>query len=667
MRPLFCALLALPILVGSARADEAKPPSKKSSVSQRSLILMPKGIASFGATRLGQYLYVFGGHTGRAHHHSQQNLWNAFYRLNLVDRRSWEELPGATALQAVALIQDGQSLYRVGGLSARNDADEKEDLHSVADFQRYDPQSYKWTALPNLPKALSSHDAIVVNHKVYVFGGWTLAGDTRAWSSHGYVFDLKSKKPAWTTIKQPFQRRALTVAAHKNKIYVVGGMTSKNKISQSVSIYDIKSGTWSEGPKLPGSGFGSAAAPSADGIIASDWTGAVHHLKAGSKNWSTAVTRLQFPRFFHRFIPVSKSRYLAVAGAGKGGHRRTIEELTLTDQSSKTQITHIQLPNPGPAKARQGLFVRNNSLYVFGGNKSTKQHQFDPKHFADDCFQINLSTMKVKRRANFPAKRQSFQSFADKKGTGFALGGFGHDGKVARSQNGLFQYKNSRWTDLKAPLPVALTQFGLALKDQTIWVFGGLDYLPTRKESFRHMDSVFCLDLKAKEKAFKKSAVKLPRVRRAFAGALLENKYYLIGGMKEGFQLVEPCDVFDFQTKSWSSIPAPSRLRISPQMVALDGRLFICGGRSKSPKGNFVPNKSLESYDPATKTWTTILEELPISAKELRMLAFQNQLLVYSAHNRKGKLDILLIQAPARVLKASSRPTSVKKSKRLHR
>jgi len=64
---------------------------------------LPKAIASFGAAVEGQWLYVAGGHTGKAHQHSRQNLSSAFLRLNLLDGETWEKLPGGKPRQSVAL------------------------------------------------------------------------------------------------------------------------------------------------------------------------------------------------------------------------------------------------------------------------------------------------------------------------------------------------------------------------------------------------------------------------------------------------------------------------------------------------------------------------------------------------------------------------------------
>ena len=53
----------------------------------------------------------------------------------------WEELPGGPRLQGLNLATVGGKVYRVGGMEARNQAGEKQDLHSVS----------KWPSSTRMP------------------------------------------------------------------------------------------------------------------------------------------------------------------------------------------------------------------------------------------------------------------------------------------------------------------------------------------------------------------------------------------------------------------------------------------------------------------------------------------------------------------------------------
>ena len=60
---------------------------------------------------------------------------------------------------------------------AKNTPEDDDELYGVADFARFDVDSNSWVALPSLPEPRSSHDAVVVENKLYVTGGWTLNGE----------------------------------------------------------------------------------------------------------------------------------------------------------------------------------------------------------------------------------------------------------------------------------------------------------------------------------------------------------------------------------------------------------------------------------------------------------------------------------------------------------
>ena len=143
------------------------------------------------------------------------------------------------------------------------------------------------------------------------------------------------------------------------------------------------------------------------------------------------------------------------------------------------------------------------------------------------------------------------------------------------------------------------------------------------------------------EKPFVPSGIDLPHARRAFAGAQLDGRYYLIGGMAEGFAPVQSCDVFAFETKTFAEIPCPTP-RISAQLVALDGKLYLAGGSSPGEQG-LVDNPALEVFDPKTSQWSTVIEKLPIPPRNLSMHAMGERLVLYSAHNPEGVVRIAVV------------------------
>jgi N-acetylneuraminic acid mutarotase len=295
---------------------------------------LPVGIASFGAAVDGDWLYVYGGHTGQTHSYSTEEVSNGFRRVNVRQDGAWEELPSGPALQGLVLVSHAGSLYRVGGMTARNKPGEADDLHSTADVARFDPQTRQWTALPPLPEGRSSHGAVVVDGRLYVVGGWQLRGAQEPrWHTTSLVLDLGAAQPEWKSLpKQPFERRALAVAEADGKLYVIGGLLGAGGISNDTDVFDLQSQAWSKGPPVPGTPMaanGVAACTLANRVLFSGIDGNVYGLDATGANWQV-VGKLATPRFHHRLVAQGSDTLLAVAGATLKHKLRTVDAVTLS-------------------------------------------------------------------------------------------------------------------------------------------------------------------------------------------------------------------------------------------------------------------------------------------------------------------------------------------------
>jgi outer membrane protein assembly factor BamB len=299
---------------------------------------LPEAVTSFGAAVASDTLYIVGGHIGKAHDHSAANLTGAVQSIPLRSRAAkWNEPIDSTPLQGLAVVEFGGKVYRIGGLSARNPSiDVPADLHSVADVSVLDPATGSWTALTPLPEPRSSHDAVVHDGKVYVVGGWTLAGNPQEgrWAKQMYVADLRESPLQWKTVDQPFERRALAAAAIDGQLVIVGGMDGdKEKPIGSVSIYDVAKDTWHDGPQLPiegrMKGFGAAAVGWAGAVWCSASDGRVLKFEPGSSAWADTGHVLKHKRFFHRIV-AHGDRLLFIGGADAKTHLTDIEVVDLS-------------------------------------------------------------------------------------------------------------------------------------------------------------------------------------------------------------------------------------------------------------------------------------------------------------------------------------------------
>ncbi len=297
-----------------------------------SLAPLPETVTSFGAATDGDWLYAFGGHKGERHEYSVEQVSGSFHRLNLREGRSWEKLPAALPGQGQPLVAHGGYIYRIGGMTARNQADEKQDLYSVALVQRFDPRNTRWEDVAPLPEIRSSHDAAVVGDKLYVAGGWQLVGGTNkpVWPANALVLDLANPDAGWKEFPQPFQRRALALAASGSRLYCIGGMDSDNKTTRAVEVYDTKMGQWSKGPELPPGqfkGFACSAIALNGRIYANMFQGDLLRLAADEKSWEV-VGQLEHPRMAHRLVTAGPTQLIAFGGEDGEEKRPDLELLT---------------------------------------------------------------------------------------------------------------------------------------------------------------------------------------------------------------------------------------------------------------------------------------------------------------------------------------------------
>jgi N-acetylneuraminic acid mutarotase len=283
----------------------------------------------------GDYIYAFGGHLGTTHKYSRDDQNHQLFRLHRSAPKQWEVVGKAPRRTGVALVSYKNHLYRIGGWEARNAKGEKQDLHSTADFARFDPSSGKWQDLSSLPEGRSSHDAALIGSKLYVVGGWIMDGDGDGkFHDTAYAADLDQSAPVWKPIaRPPFIRRAVALAGTKDKLYVIGGMDDSNDTTTAVAIYDPAADAWASGPALPGKpidGFAASACTLRERVYATTASGFVYRLASDGKAWEE-VAQLAHPRMSHRLVSDGE-RLFALGGASRGKKVAQVEMLEIKDR-----------------------------------------------------------------------------------------------------------------------------------------------------------------------------------------------------------------------------------------------------------------------------------------------------------------------------------------------
>ncbi len=607
---------------------------------------MPRAVTSLGATVSEGRLYVLGGYDGEPHSYTHSGQSGEFWSLDLVGDGGWESLGEIEGLQGLALVSYQGRICRIGGMRV----DESGQVHSIDEFACFDLATRQWQGGPALPAPRSSHDVAIVGSTVYVVGGWKLDGEMRSGVFHDgmIAFDFEHAELGWREIPAPFQRRGLAVSASDQRLVVIGGLGANREVSRQVDIFDIESQSWSRGPDFPADTFGVAAETLGNKVYASARDGVVYGFEQGQSQWET-VASLAFPRFFHQLVARGDHELLAVGGIrGMGNFPRTrhIESVSVTPQTGLGELV-VTSAYPGRAKNRQGMFLHDDVLYIFGGNTSLEQHDFEPENFVADHYRLDLPSMTWSRATDFPFARQTIQTVIPQdSNVGIAVGGFGHDGTVARThpESFLYSFEDDQWTPW-ASLPVARSQFGLALGNDRVWVFGGLDYDPTRPESevFQHLTTILSAPVSGENPAFETASVEMRGPRRAFANVFHQGRYYVFGGMAGEFQLVTDCFSFDASTLEWSSISCPRKTRLNPQMVAVNDRFYLLGGTASGDDG-LQAERTIEVYDPATDQWTVDERELPLEPRHLRAFEYRGRILLFSTHDAEPVARVALLE-----------------------
>lgn len=275
---------------------------------------LPQAASAMAAARVGQHLYVLGGHIGAPHDQSTATFLRSFQRLDLaVTEPRWEPLATDEHVQQASLFAHGGELYRIGGLSARNPPDEVPVLSSLTAAAVYDPLAGDWRGLPPLPVSRASQEVVVEGGVAHVIGGWTLDDGPPVYRDTVESLDLAAPG-GWRSTPQPFLRRDFCAGALGGRIYVMGGMDETNALSNDTWIYDVAGGEWTMGPPLPDgplAGFGCAAAVADGALIYSGFGGALHRLDGDS--W-VEVASLAEPRAFHRLVAAAGGELLAIGG-----------------------------------------------------------------------------------------------------------------------------------------------------------------------------------------------------------------------------------------------------------------------------------------------------------------------------------------------------------------
>jgi uncharacterized protein (TIGR03437 family) len=184
------------------------------------------GVMAAAAAPLGATLYVFGGLSGSAA--TARGLAYA------PAQNAWTAVPDMPrAVTQHCAAAAGTRLYVAGGR-------ERTDSAPLATVSAYDPAARTWSSVAPLPEPVAGAACASLDGRLYVFGGWTAA---RTVSDSVWSFNPATGQ--WAVagrIPTPLAGSAVAVAGRE--IVVVNGTEDGRTASSKVYAFSPDSGTW---------------------------------------------------------------------------------------------------------------------------------------------------------------------------------------------------------------------------------------------------------------------------------------------------------------------------------------------------------------------------------------------------------------------------------------
>lgn len=199
--------------------------------------VLPRGLAYGPSTVSGEKLEIYGGTDGVT----------ASRRIYVLNARmdAWTEAglaPTGTVLGQAARV--GRTVYLMGG------CEDVADLTTCSDavWMREDGKS--WKKIGKLPAGPVANAATaVLDGKVYLFGGCSMAEGKLRNHAEGWVFDPAAG--SWKALRNlPAANRGITAAEAAGKVFLFGGYTDEG-FSADVLAYDAAADTYVPQAPMP--------------------------------------------------------------------------------------------------------------------------------------------------------------------------------------------------------------------------------------------------------------------------------------------------------------------------------------------------------------------------------------------------------------------------------
>lgn len=164
----------------------------------------------------------------------------------------------------------------------------------------------------------------------------------------------------------------------------------------------------------------------------------------------------------------------------------------------------------------------------------------------------------------------------------------------------VFDSDTKTWSTLSAVLTHAMSDPASFAIGTKIFFVGGYE-----TTEYNATDKVWSYDTAAG--TFGWTAVAdAPSSRGDSIGVTIQGKGYVFGGFTHENKWEMPVghlESYDIQKDKWTSLPSMKTMRGDKAGAALHDRFHVIGGETKDEKGNSVPIKDVEVFDPNDGTW----------------------------------------------------------------
>ena len=114
--------------------------------------------------------------------------------------------------------------------------------------------------------------------------------------------------------------------------------------------------------------------------------------------------------------------------------------------------------------------------------------------------------------------------------------------------------------------------------------------------------------------------------------AVVENNIYVIGGY-HGNTFLPTCEALDLDKNEWNFKASLSSPRYQAGVAVLNRKIYVCGGWS----GNGLATASVECYDVATDTWSSIMPLPTPAAARTAFINFPRKMIEKLLHKQDQK------------------------------